>query len=190
MERLLSDHNTGDDVLEEEKDPQLVAPPHPSPPSLYEGFVESLRRELSVGEEEEEEEGEGGEGGEEGEEEEEGERGEGDDESVSFGSRDVDRNKEKGAINGAEEKEEEEEEEEADVPLELMDMDPLLQQYLQSLTCHAAPDGPSSLSVWTELHPMAGTSGILRVTFIQRCPLFNELWGKTKCPLRHVICKL
>ena len=179
MERLLSDHNTGDDVLEEEKDPQLVAPPHPTPPSLYEEFVESLRRELSVGEEGEEGEGEGEEDEEEDEEE---EREEGDDESVSFRDGKVDRNKEKGAINGAEEKEEEEEE--ADVPLELRDMDPLLQQYLQSLTCHAAPDGPSSLSVWTELHPMAGTSGILRVTFIQRCPLFN---GKTKCPLRHVI---
>ena len=155
MERLLSNPATGDDdVLEEEKDSHLVAPPRPSPPlssSLYEEFVESLRRELSVGEEEEEEMGEGGEGGEEEEE----ERGEGDEESVSFGSRDVDRNKEKGAINGAAE-EREEEEDETDVPLELRDMDPLLQQYLQSLTCHAAPDGPTSLSVWNELRTMAG----------------------------------
>ena len=183
MERLLSNPATGDDdVLEEEKDSHLVAPPRPSPPlssSLYEEFVESLRRELSVGEEEEEEMGEGGEGGEEeeeekgeeregeeeeeeergeggdGAEEEEEERGEGDEESVSFGSRDVDRNKEKGAINGAAE-ERREEEDETDVPLELRDMDPLLQQYLQSLTCHAAPDGPTSLSVWNELHTMAG----------------------------------
>ena len=162
MERLLSNPATGgDDVLEEEKDSHLVAPPRPSPPlssSLYEEFVESLRRELSVGEEEEEEEkGEGGEGE---EEEEEEERGEGDEESVSFGSRDVDINKEKGTLNGVaeerREEEREEEEDEVDVPLELRDMDPLLQQYLQSLTCHAAPDGPTSLSVWNELRTMAG----------------------------------
>ncbi|CAI8022859.1 Gamma-tubulin complex component 5 (Fragment) [Geodia barretti] len=77
----------------------------------------------------------------------------------------------------------EEEEDETDVPLELRDMDPLLQQYLQSLTCHAAPDGPTSLSVWNELRTMAGRQSNTPVNvLVQNClqPLISKLCKKVR----------
>ena len=123
-------------MLEVEKEALLPAD-HSTPPSLYEEFLDSLRGELGGGEEEE---GEGG----------------GEDESLS-----------ENVSNGEEGREEEEEGEEgvmeergeervAELPLELRDMDPLLQQYLQSLTIHPTPPLPSSLSTWTHLQTMAG----------------------------------
>lgn len=119
-------------VLEEEKE-ALVPADHSTPPSLYEEFLDSLRGELGGREE--------------------GEEGGGENESLS-----------ENVSNGKEEEEEGEEgvmeergeERATELPLELRDMDPLLQQYLQSLTIHPTQPLPSSLSTWTHLQAMAG----------------------------------
>ena len=120
---------SGEGSSEEERKPHPPpTAPVSSPASLYDEFMSSLRRELGVAGEGDCEEGEGDRGEGEGDRE-EGDRREG----------------------------EEEMEGEADFPLELRDMDPLLRQYLQSLTCHAPPAGPSPLSIWRDLQTMAGT---------------------------------
>lgn len=119
----------GGGVLEEEKD-ALLSADHSTPPSLYEEFLDSLRGELGGGEEE----GEGG----------------GENESASENVSNGEEEREEGVM------EERGEERVAELPLELRDMDPLLQQYLQSLTIHPTPPLPSSLSTWTHLQTMAG----------------------------------
>ena len=46
----------------------------------------------------------------------------------------------------------------ADVPLEMRDMSPTLQQYLLSLSTHPPQTVTPSLAVWRQLQAMAGTS--------------------------------
>ena len=51
------------------------------------------------------------------------------------------------------------------VPLELRDMNPVLQQYLQSLSSHYCPTNTPSSSVWRELQTMAG----IILTLVMSC---------------------